>query len=239
MKKFFIGIDEAGRGPWAWPLVVAWVCTQDPFLLQQISFLNDSKKVAEKHREIIFDELKNLQQSGKVQIAICEKTAEEIDILWIREANRQAMNAVILELISQASGDICISIDGADNFIFDDIWDFDYIFAKKSRKKENFVDERLYVKNLWIFYGNFLWKKLQFVIGGDAIFPEISSASILAKVSRDMIMKQFWEIFPEYEFEKHKWYGTKKHREAILNYGINFLHRKSYAPIKALISEDY
>ncbi|GAB0175030.1 MAG: hypothetical protein HHAS10_09090 [Candidatus Altimarinota bacterium] len=78
---------------------------------------------------------------------------------------------------------------------------------------------------------------VKYIIHGDLIEPVISAASIIAKVGRDRIMCDFSKDCPEYQFSLHKGYGTKKHQDALLYYGIHPLHRKSYAPVKALISE--
>ena len=74
-----------------------------------------------------------------------------------------------------------------------------------------------------------------YMIAGDKNMPIISAASIIAKVHRDRLMCEYNEKFPLYGFDSHKGYGTKKHKEALINYGITSIHRKSYAPIKRLI----
>ncbi len=72
----------------------------------------------------------------------------------------------------------------------------------------------------------------------DLLFPQISAASIIAKVIRDRMMCEYSEDFPEYGFHLHKGYGTRRHSEMMINYGISPIHRKSYAPVKALILRD-
>lgn len=78
--------------------------------------------------------------------------------------------------------------------------------------------------------------KIYYRIGGDKSSLAISAGSIVAKVTRDRMMCDFHEDFPEYGFDSHKGYGTRKHSEALLHYGITPLHRKSYTPVKRLIS---
>jgi ribonuclease HII len=80
--------------------------------------------------------------------------------------------------------------------------------------------------------------KVQYIIRGDLTQKIISAASIVAKVSRDQIMCDFSVDYPQYAFHLHKGYGTEKHEQALLHYGISPLHRKSYAPVKRLISVD-
>lgn len=89
-------------------------------------------------------------------------------------------------------------------------------------------------KNL-ISYNSYLIA-IFYIIHGDSLVPVISAASIVAKVIRDRIMCEFHEDFPQYGFDSHKGYGTRKHQDSLINYGITPIHRKSYAPVKRLIS---
>lgn len=77
---------------------------------------------------------------------------------------------------------------------------------------------------------------MEAIIKGDLTEPEISAASIIAKVARDREMIEMDQIYPEYGFAKHKGYPTKQHREALARYGITPIHRRSYAPVKAFLS---
>ncbi len=81
-------------------------------------------------------------------------------------------------------------------------------------------------------------EKVRYIVRGDLTEPVISAASILAKVTRDRMMCDFSLKYSGYDFHLHKGYGTSKHQNALLTYGITSLHRKSYAPIKRLISHD-
>lgn len=325
MKTIILWIDEAGRGPWAGPLSVAGVAVYEENIFTKIPLLNDSKKISEKNRENIFEELKNLENAGEIQIFHIFKSASEIDNLGIRNANFLAMSEIIEQFLEKNYKNLekekfFIKIDGSDNFIFDEkifqkFWkkyDIEYIFAKKkSRKKieyiwensdlekilkkivkkklqkekflkfldfhlfqaENFqkyekldfsyndkkclFQEENHFENIFKNRENFLqilennfwknfsemWRKceknvIQFFIGGDASEKEISAASIIAKVERDAYMKSISDNFPEYDFAKNKWYGTRSHHDAILNYGINIEHRKTFEPIKGLISAE-
>ena len=75
----------------------------------------------------------------------------------------------------------------------------------------------------------------QAIVGGDGIEPCISAASIIAKVTRDQLMQDFAVEYPHYGFEKNSGYPTKQHREALLEFGITPIHRRSFAPVKALL----
>ena len=216
MNTLFIGIDEAGRGSWAGPLVVAGLALFDAKILSEISLLNDSKKLSEKNREKIFNELQNLKNAQKLDFCIVEKSAEIIDEKGIREANRQAMGEIIENILEKFVTqnqnidelEICVLIDGSDNFRFQELEEkhvCEYFFArKKSRKNPEANQEPFFPK---ISSQNpFLKPKIeiQFLIGGDASEKIISAASILAKVTRDSIMKRCSEDVPEYNFAKNK-----------------------------------
>ncbi len=207
-KKYFIWVDEAGRGAWAWP-VIAWAfCIESDFDFDVLSWLTDSKKLTPKKREILFYQIEQLVKNGKCYAAFWESSAGIIDWVWIREANRLAMKEAIdwifLQLIQEKNEfDYEIQIDGRDNYDFE--W---------------------YPK-----------ERIKYIVRWDLTVPVISAASIIAKVTRDRKMCDFSAYCPEYQFSLHKGYGTKKHHDALLYYGIHSLHRKSYAPVKALISE--
>lgn len=226
MKTLFIGIDEAWRGPWAWPLVVSAIATFDKSIFSHLLQLNDSKKLSEKQRNKLFDDLHLLQKEWKICIKTCIKSAREIDSFGIKECNRLAMKELIEGMFDKNVKNQ-VWIDGSDNYNFSlqngDWWYF--LAQKKNAKSPVLQNNNLNATN-----------EVHFVIGGDVLHKIISAASIVAKVTRDNLMTEYGKDFPQYWFEKHKWYGTKLHKNAILNYGINFLHRKSYKPIKTLIS---
>ena len=147
---------------------------------------------------------------------IVEKSAEDIDKKGIREVNRQAMSEIIFRLVkiylqkndSSLDNKILVLIDGSDNFRFPELEEkyfCEYFFArKKSRKNPEANQEPFFPKIS--SQNTFLRPKIeiQFLIGGDASEKIISAASILAKVTRDSIMKRFSEDFPEYNFAKNR-----------------------------------
>lgn len=175
------GIDEAGRGPLAGPVVVAAVVMpQDSF----IEGVNDSKKVSEKKREKLYDEITSTAISWGVGI-IDQKEIDDINIL---NATKKGLTQALMELSEKP--DIIL------------------------------VDALTGIDTLGIPY--------QSIIKGDAKSYSIAAASIIAKVTRDRIMRQWDEIYPEYGFEKHKGYGTKAHIEVIKDNGICPIHRRSF-----------
>ncbi|MFA6252520.1 MAG: ribonuclease HII [Candidatus Paceibacterota bacterium] len=184
------GIDEAGRGPLAGPVVAACALITDWDIDKVIlNSVKDSKKLSEKKREYIFEYIKDLP-SIKWGIGIVnEKKIDEINIL---NATKLAMAESARDLASKHPIDILI-IDG------NSLIDFP-------------LEQRAIIK------------------ADDKIFS-CSLASIIAKVTRDRIMYAYASEYPQYQFEKHKGYGTKIHINAIKQYGPCEIHRKTFNPI--------
>lgn len=174
------GIDEAGRGPLAGDVYAAAVVFDNDTVIEGI---NDSKKLSEKKREKLFDEIISKAK------AYCIATASvaEIEELNILNAAMLAMKRAYEGLGIQC--DLAL-IDG--------------------NKTPN-VDTKAFA-----------------VVKGDATSQSIAAASILAKVSRDRYMKEIDEKYPEYQFSKHKGYGTKLHYEMLKKHGISDVHRPSF-----------
>lgn len=177
----FCGTDEAGRGPLAGDVYAAAVILNPDDVIEEI---NDSKKLSEKKREMLFDVIKEKAVSWCIATASVEEI-EEINIL----------NAAMLAMKRAVSG-----LDVKPEFILVD---------------GNKVPDGLEIK-------------ADCLIKGDALSASIGAASILAKVARDRYMKKIALKYPEYGFEKHKGYGTKQHREALLKYGPCPVHRMSF-----------
>ncbi|MCQ2459689.1 MAG: ribonuclease HII [Ruminococcus sp.] len=174
------GVDEAGRGPLAGDVYAAAVILNNETL---INYLNDSKKISEKRRELLYDEI--IEKAD----AYCITTAsvEEIDNINILQATMLAMKRAVEGL--KITPDIAL-IDG-------------------NKTPELNIESR-------------------YVIKGDATSASISAASVLAKVARDRYMKKLAEKYPQYEFDKHKGYGTKLHYEKLAEFGISTVHRKTF-----------
>ena len=170
------GIDEAGRGPLAGPVVAA--CEIMP-LDDIIEGINDSKKLSEKKREALFEQIKE----KALAYSIVEMSAEVIDDINILEATKKAMIQCVNELAIKPD---VVFIDAV---------------------KLNLPYETLSI------------------IKGDARSYNIAAASILAKVHRDRLMREYAKIYPEYGFAKHKGYGTSEHIRALKEFGPCPLHR--------------
>ncbi len=177
----FCGTDEAGRGPLAGDVYAAAVILNPDDVIEEI---NDSKKLSEKKREMLFDVIKEKAVSWCIATASVEEI-EEINIL----------NAAMLAMKRAVSG-----LDVKPEFVLVD---------------GNKIPDGLEIK-------------ADCLVKGDALSASIGAASILAKVARDRYMKEIALKYPEYGFEKHKGYGTKQHREALLKYGPCPVHRMSF-----------
>lgn len=179
---FFViaGVDEAGRGPLAGPVVSAAVVLKKN---TRLPGLNDSKKLSEKQRNELFKVI--IKKAEEYSITIVPP--QVIDKINILNATRFANEQCIKNLKNNPDIVLC---DGNDKQYF----------------KNEFLN----------------------IIKGDQKVRSIAAASILAKVTRDEIMKKYSKIYPDYQFEKHKGYGTRKHREIIKEKGRCEIHRKSF-----------
>ena len=183
--KLICGIDEAGRGPLAGPVVVGAVVMKPE---AKIEWVNDSKKVTEKRRDILYDKITEEAIAWGVGI-VSEKEIDEINIL---NATKKGLHIALGEVIE-----------------------------KLGKKPEIVITDALKeIDTFGIPY--------QSIIKGDATCYSISCASIIAKVTRDRIMKEWDEVYPQYGFNSHKGYGTAKHIEAIKKYGPSPIHRKTF-----------
>ena len=175
------GIDEAGRGPIAGPVVVAAVIMPRDSMIEGV---NDSKKVSEKKREALYEQI--LQEAISYGIGIIDQ--KEIDNINILNATKKGLTTAVQALTV--------------------------------RPDRIIVDALEHIDTCHIPYTS--------IIKGDAKCYSIAAASIIAKVTRDRIMRQWDEIYPQYGFAKHKGYGTKAHIEAIKEYGLTPIHRLSF-----------
>ena len=184
------GVDEAGRGPLAGPVVASAVIL-DPN--KPIHGLNDSKKLSAKKR----DELALLIRSRALAWAVAEASVEEIDQINILQASLLAMRRAVDAL--------AIKPDHA------------------------LVDGNQCPKLISC--------TVEAIVGGDGKVASIAAASILAKTVRDAQMKALHEAFPVYGFDRHMGYPTAAHLQALEQYGVSAVHRRSYAPVARLLAK--
>ena len=174
------GVDEAGRGPLAGPVFAGAVILPENYTHE---ILNDSKKLSEKKRDLVYDDIIRDAISWSVGIA----TEQEIDDINILNATFLAMKRAVNGLNIKP----------------------DLAFIDGNRYANTGVKEITIVK-------------------GDSKCMSVAAASIIAKVSRDRFMQEVDKQYPQYQFSKHKGYGTKLHYEMIEQYGISPVHRKTF-----------
>lgn len=182
--SYVCGIDEAGRGPLAGPVVAACVVFEGEVILE---YLNDSKKVTEKRRNVLFEEIKSTAKAYGIGMA----SEDEIDKINILEATKLAMKRALDDMGKKTGITPC-------HLLIDAVKLADINITQES------------------------------IIKGDEKSASIAAASILAKVTRDRIMEELDREYPQYGFAKHKGYGTKQHREMLLEHGHCLYHRRSF-----------
>lgn len=184
-KCIFAGMDEAGRGSWAGPVVAAAVILPKGIRLPG---LTDSKLLSLAKREMLFD---LIMRHAAVGVGMASH--KEVDDHGLLHATFKAYERALMDLDDEPEH---LLIDGRDKFTF-----------KVSHTS---------------------------IIKGDLKVRAISAASVIAKVTRDRIMIDYAQEFPDYAFDSHKGYGTKVHQEALKAYGPSRIHRVSYQPLQKL-----
>jgi len=191
-----IGLDEVGRGPLAGPVIsCGCIFNNYDYLQDKLKFIDDSKKLSSKKRQIIFKRLHKLIEKKFLIYKLGMATVNEIDQINILEATKLSMTRVLDKLnLSKAN----LIIDG--NF-------------------------KLNYKN---------YSELS-VIKGDQLSISIATASIIAKIHRDRLMKILSKKFTKFTWDINAGYGTKQHMKELNENGPTIYHRKSFEPIKSLI----
>lgn len=178
--QYICGVDEVGRGPLAGPVVAgAVILPKDEMIL----YLNDSKKLSEKKRELLYDEI----MEKAVATGIGMVSPERIDEINILQATYEAMRQAIERL---------------------------------NVKPDILLNDAVTIPQVEI--------KQVPIIKGDAKSISIAAASIIAKVTRDRLMKEYDNILPGYDFASNKGYGTKAHIEGLKKLGPSPIHRKTF-----------
>lgn len=192
------GIDEAGRGPLAGPVVAACVILDKSDI---IAGINDSKKLTKNQRQKIFLEI---CKKAKFGVGIVDtKTIDSINIL---EATKLAM---------------LVALENLQN------------------KYQIFPQLILVDGNVVPFKKQYQIQEIITLVKGDSKSLSIAAASIVAKETRDKIMHDLHQDFPQFNFDKHAGYGTKMHIEKIREFGISPFHRRSFEPIKSMLNDSF
>lgn len=187
--KKIAGVDEAGRGPLAGPVVAAACILPSNFCLAGV---NDSKVLTKKQRESLY---KKITDNPDVFFGVGVVDAKTIDEMNILKATLLAMKKALQALKEKP----------------------DYVLVDGTHLPECSIP-------------------MESIIKGDSHSLSIACASIIAKYERDQIMKEAHISFPMYHFDDHKGYATQKHVNAIKKYGPCPWHRKSFEPIKSLVT---
>ncbi len=178
--KLVCGVDEAGRGPLAGPVCAAAVILPKGHIIEGV---NDSKKLTEKKREVLYDIIKE----EALDYSIAFASEKEIDEYNILQATYLAMKRAVEGLSLEC----------------------DYALIDGNRMPPLDIEGETVIK-------------------GDAKSQSIAAASILAKVTRDRLMLELAKKYPQYQFEKHKGYGTKLHYEMLDKFGPSDIHRQTF-----------
>ena len=186
--NYICGIDEAGRGPLAGPVVLAAVIMPKDSMIEGV---NDSKKVSEKKREKLYELI--IEEAISYSVGIVDQN--EIDRINILNATKAGLTEAVRTL--------------------------------KVKPELILVDALTNIDTCGVPYKS--------IIKGDAKSYSIAAASIIAKVTRDRIMREWDKVYPQYGFEKHKGYGTAAHISAIKENGLCPLHRLSF--VKNIINK--
>ncbi len=199
-----LGIDEAGRGCLAGPVVAAAVFLPSDHGIQG---LDDSKKLSEKVRTHLAQEI-----FAKAHVGIGLVWQKKIDAINILQATFHAMAKAVNSLMRrrEISGKVYLHIDG----------------------------NKILPATVLAQYLQSISLKQKAIVGGDALIPSIAAASIVAKTHRDSLLTKLSARWPEYNFAKHKGYGTKEHLAAIAQYGACPLHRLSFAPLNITTQDE-
>ena len=213
--NFFVGVDEVGRGSWAGPIVACscWINPKDYNKLPKD--INDSKKLTEKKRKEIYFKIRDKCLTG-----VSLSTSKEIESYGLIESNNLAILRSLFSLLA------CIKFKHKNSFypeftIYVDgniVPNFD-TFNKK-------VKTHLSLPSC----------QINSIIKGDQKVVSISLASIIAKVTRDIIMKNYDKKYPGYNFLKNYGYGTEQHRKSLEELGVCNIHRKNFKPISTIFS---
>lgn len=228
--EYIIGIDEVGRGPLAGPVAVcAFMIIDDSFCSGEIyeeykkeyklPKLKDSKKLSKKQREIWFEFLKKQKEEGKCDYDVSFVSPENIDKFGIAKCIQKALDKSLKKIEEQNCLNFCPCRPQYSGLSGENL--------------DNSVEQSSLVQQYNIFLDGGLHAPAEYInqetiIKGDELYPVISMASIMAKVSRDRIMTNYAKTYPEYGFENHSGYGTHAHYAAIKTHGQTPIHRKSF-----------
>lgn len=203
--EIIIGIDEAGRGPLAGPVVAAAAWVHPDVLEKEFErreLIRDSKSLSEKQRLEIYE---HISEADGFEVGVGEVSHQMIDKLNVLNATFLAMRMAFEDVLEKVSWKKKVTRENV------------YLLIDGNKKVPQLpFEQKIFAK-------------------GDARIFSIAAASIIAKVHRDSIMKEYHDEFPGYGFDRHKGYGTSLHMEQLQKNGPCDIHRKSFGPVKELL----
>jgi len=200
-----VGLDEAGRGPLAGPVVAAAVFLQKNSRVNLK--INDSKKLSAKQRDFFYEKITNHKNITWGVGIVSEQVIDKINIL---QATKLAMKRAIEDLSTNS--------DGRQN-----LWKVGFLL----------IDGNFKIDTSRLRQGSGEPKQKSIIKGDSKVFS-IAAASIIAKVTRDRIMEKIHKKYPQYGFNQHKGYPTTLHRAQLASLGACKIHRKTFFPVKGL-----
>ena len=216
MKQIIVGIDEAGRGPLAGPVVAsAFVFLNTKYLIHNTYNLRDSKLLSALQRERIYTEL---YQNPDVYWGVGKVSEKQIDKINIYQATRLAMKKAVLSLERKLRKRAGIAGELPVNKMRD----------RAFRLPVTIIDSLVIDGNMLLD----LPMRQKAIIKADTTILQCMAASIVAKVTRDRLMLRLHQKYPLYGFDRHKGYGTPQHMAMLKIYGPSPIHRLSFAPCR-------
>lgn len=214
-RRFLVGVDEAGRGALAGPVVAAAMSIPDAFyadtsLLNSIAALDDSKKLDYSTRALLYEKFELLKRNGALDFEAQSASVDEIEKLNILGATKLAMRRALEKLNER--GNLNLASSSAPATLFGE-------GLSDISRAEVLIDG--------VKLKNFPFRHIA-IVKGDAQSLAIAAASIIAKVTRDRIMEALAPKYPRYAFEAHKGYGTPAHLQNLLIHGACEIHRPSF-----------
>lgn len=233
-KRDYITIyfDEAGRGPLAGPLFIGLICPLTKLSKKELLPFCDSKQISENQRESLFKYIEKLKSEWKIISVPARMTATEIDKYWMSNALHCTILRGMIQIFNQLFPESKIknvlpdslSTKIKTNLKYTDVLNYFSELNSRWIKIKLIMDGNrdFWLKKIFPFW------EIETIVSWDAKLKEIWMASIVAKVSRDRIMEKLPKKYAKYNFNKHKWYWTKEHKELLEKYGPSDIHRKLF-----------
>jgi ribonuclease HII len=231
-QTFTIYFDEAGRWPLAGPLFIWLVCPTKKLSKKESLLFCDSKQINESKREELFEYIEKLKSEWKIISTSAWMTAAEIDKYWMSNSLHCAILRGMIQIFNELFPDSYIKNDLPNplstkikaNLKYTDVLNYFSQLNSKWVKIKLIMDwnRDFGLRKMFPFW------EIETIISWDVKIKEIWMASILAKVSRDRIMENLPKKYEKYNFDKHKWYWTKEHKELLEKYGPSNIHRKLF-----------